>query len=245
MTEDVLNLLEEQEEASFLTATVGEVKEDGVTLIFPGEETASEKVYKCNAGVIISAGDRVKIIQDSGTCVVEYVIGSPNSKILPSGGTAGQILTKTSTGYGWTDAPTGLPSGGTTGQYLQRTASGYGWSTPETSSLPSGGSANQVLAKTSTGSAWNSYLYAPTAKGSTGQSLILTSSGSNWAYPTLIKNGSSYSNYRVEVDSSGNVNINGNKLAFFGASGYSKQYLSTSATTSQIVTALKNYGLFS
>ena len=35
---------------------------------------------------------------------------------LPSGGTEGQVLTKTSGGEAWADAPSGLPAGGTNGQ---------------------------------------------------------------------------------------------------------------------------------
>lgn len=45
----------------------------------------------------------------------------------PSGGTTGQVLTKTSTGEEWSDAPSGLPEGGTEGQILKRGASGAEW----------------------------------------------------------------------------------------------------------------------
>ena len=45
----------------------------------------------------------------------------------PSGGTTGQVLTKTSTGEEWSDAPSGLPEGGTEGQVLKRGASGAEW----------------------------------------------------------------------------------------------------------------------
>ena len=44
-----------------------------------------------------------------------------------SGGTAGQVLTKTTDGQAWQDAPDGLPEGGTTGQILTRTESGAAW----------------------------------------------------------------------------------------------------------------------
>lgn len=47
--------------------------------------------------------------------------------VLPSGGTTGQVLTKTSTGEEWSDAPSGLPEGGTEGQVLKRGASGAEW----------------------------------------------------------------------------------------------------------------------
>lgn len=45
----------------------------------------------------------------------------------PSGGTTGQVLTKTSTGEEWSDAPSGLPEGGTEGQMLYKSADGAEW----------------------------------------------------------------------------------------------------------------------
>ena len=59
----------EPQDASF--ATIGEVFADGVSLIFDGEETASTKHYKVNSFVVFNAADRVRIIKDSGTYVVE------------------------------------------------------------------------------------------------------------------------------------------------------------------------------
>ena len=43
-------------------------------------------------------------------------VAAPNP--LPSGGTAGQVLTKTADGEAWQDAPDGLPEGGADGQIL-------------------------------------------------------------------------------------------------------------------------------
>ena len=45
----------------------------------------------------------------------------------PSGGTTGQVLTKTYTGEEWSDAPSGLPEGGTEGQVLKKGTSGAEW----------------------------------------------------------------------------------------------------------------------
>ena len=45
----------------------------------------------------------------------------------PSGGTEGQLLTKTADGSEWQDAPTGLPDGGSEGQVLTKTADGEAW----------------------------------------------------------------------------------------------------------------------
>ena len=49
----------------------------------------------------------------------------------PSGGTTGQVLTKTSTGEEWSDAPSGLPEGGTEGQVIKKTADGAEWDDAE------------------------------------------------------------------------------------------------------------------
>lgn len=51
----------------------------------------------------------------------------PAPKGIPSGGTTGQVLTKTSTGEEWSDAPSGLPEGGTEGQVIKKTADGAEW----------------------------------------------------------------------------------------------------------------------
>ena len=46
---------------------------------------------------------------------------------IPTGGSVGQVLTKTSSGSTWSDVPTELPSGGSTGQVLKKTSSGVAW----------------------------------------------------------------------------------------------------------------------
>ena len=93
-------------------ATVGTVYADGVSLIFDGEDQETEKHYLCNTSATFAPGDRVKIAQDSGTYIVEYVVGppgtAPEAHGLPAGGSQGQILTKESaTDYdaGWENVP--------------------------------------------------------------------------------------------------------------------------------------------
>ena len=54
---------------------------------------------------------------------------------LPTGGTAGEVLTKTATGEAWAAPPTGIPDGGSTGQALMRTATGVGWGTPQAAAM--------------------------------------------------------------------------------------------------------------
>ena len=67
----------EAERPQFLIATVGAVSSDGVTLIFAGESAPSTKKYKGNAALTLKAGDRVKLSYDSGTYLIDYVIGVP------------------------------------------------------------------------------------------------------------------------------------------------------------------------
>lgn len=45
----------------------------------------------------------------------------------PTGGTAGQVLTKTASGSAWESAPSGLPDGGTEGQMLYKSLDGTEW----------------------------------------------------------------------------------------------------------------------
>lgn len=65
-------------EASF--ATISEIFEDGVTLLFDGLDAPTTKRYKVNAFVVFQPDDRVRVIKDSGTYVVEYPVGNPRTE---------------------------------------------------------------------------------------------------------------------------------------------------------------------
>lgn len=135
---DFLYSEEKQAAPEFQFATVAGVTDTGVTLLFDGESEAGAKVYKTAAGVVLHAGDRVKVCRDSGTVVVEYAIGTPGSSPadvhgIPAGGTRGQALTKSSNAdydANWTDQPVGVPDGGSENQMLTADNSGAPvWST--------------------------------------------------------------------------------------------------------------------
>ena len=51
----------------------------------------------------------------------------PKGDSLPSGGTDGQVLTRTKTGHEWRNLPSGLPEGGNPGAVLIRTEGGAVW----------------------------------------------------------------------------------------------------------------------
>lgn len=53
-------------------ATVVAVSGGKATLKFDGETAATQKSYKYNAALSLTAGDRVKVNKVSGTYVIEY-----------------------------------------------------------------------------------------------------------------------------------------------------------------------------
>lgn len=78
--------------------------------------------HALSADVTLDAED-VGARPDTWTPSAEDVGAIPN----PSGGTTGQVLTKTSTGEEWSDAPSGLPEGGAEGQMLYKSLNGTEW----------------------------------------------------------------------------------------------------------------------
>lgn len=199
-------------------ATVGAVYADGLSLIFDGEAAPSEKHYRCNTSIFFQAGDRVRIFKDSGTYVVEYVVGAPAQTPtvgIPAGGEKDQVLTKTDAedfDADW-QTPRYVPADGTTGHVLTKTASGATFQAAP-SGLPSGGTAGQILKKTATGAAWGDEKTELPSGGSNGQVLKKTASGSEWGdyIPTGVLNGG--------VSGQIQLSISGTRLMFrSGTSG--------------------------
>lgn len=148
---------EQQASAEIRMATVAEIFEDGITLIFDGQEEATDKHYKCNTSAIFAVGDRVMLDPESGTYVVAYAVGDPASggeekHELPAGGEDGQVLLKDGTNdytVKWGSIAGTLPAGGTIGQVLRKkssTAYDVEWAAV-THDLPTGGTDGQVLLK--------------------------------------------------------------------------------------------------
>lgn len=132
-------------------ATVGEVFEDGVSLLFDGEESATEKHYLCNTNCYFAPGDRVRIIEDSGTYIVEYVVGKPRMDKLvgvPSGGAKDAVLAKNSEAdhdLAWVN---GVPVGGAKDDVLAKkstTDHDYKWA--KIVGIPKGGAAGAMIVK--------------------------------------------------------------------------------------------------
>lgn len=89
---------------------------------------------------IVKPGEGMSVTEDGTLNVDEQ---------LPTGGTAGQVLTKTEDGEAWQDAPDGLPEGGTTGQILTKTSDGAEWAdAPDTGVTTFNGRSGAVTPQT-------------------------------------------------------------------------------------------------
>lgn len=98
----------EPEAASF--ATISEIYDDGVTLIFDGGDAPTQKHYLTNMFVVFAAGQRVRVIKDSGTYVVEYPVGAPRKTMTADSATEADKAaeaTKATEAVSWTGGHTG------------------------------------------------------------------------------------------------------------------------------------------
>ena len=89
------------------------------------------KVQQIRVGVSPEAADETPLLPSengaAGTSEKYARADHQHPSELPSGGSAGQILTKTASGEEWASAPSGLPDGGSVGQVLTKTADGEAW----------------------------------------------------------------------------------------------------------------------
>lgn len=193
----------QDQEDEIVLATIASVEAGGVKIQIDGDEAAGDKIYRVNAQQMFAAGDRVKIEKNSGTYIVEYVLGNPMARYpIPSGGSAGQVLAKNSaTNYDVVWASIGIPSGGNTGQVLAKSSNAnYAVSWVDAGhGLPTGGNAGQFLKKKSN-SNYDTEWAEPTN--------YIPAGGTNGQY--LVKNGST--NYSLTWGSAPTVSelVNGN-----------------------------------
>ncbi len=169
---------------------------------------------------------------------------------IPAGGTTGQCLAKNSNSnydLKWVTM-SGIPSGGSNGQVLTKTTAGASWSDPPTE-LPTGGAKGKALLKKSATNydvEWGDIVSARLAYSSSvaveiGSTGVIQSI--NTTQPSL--GSSTYGKSFKDIYTSGGVlSFGASKLGFFGTTPIAKQSLSSSATLAQVITALKNYGLF-
>ena len=180
----------EEQQQPFQLATVATVETDGLTLTLDGAEEPTEKHYKCNTAVKFAAGQRVAVLELSGSKVVMFAVGSPGADAaggIPAGGSTGQVLQKSSGedyALKWGTIAS-IPSGGTDGQVLLKdgtTNYAVKWGSPP-GTLPSGGTTGQVLKKSSAANyacTWGSPDGILPTGGTTGQ-VLKKSSTANYA----------------------------------------------------------------
>lgn len=180
-----------EEQQPFQLATVASVEADGLTLTLDGAEEPTEKRYKCNTAVQFSAGQRVAVLELSGSKVVMFTVGNPGADAasgIPPGGNAGQVLIKASDedySLKWGSISGLLPTGGTDGQVLLKDgATDYAvkWGSL-TGALPTGGTAGQILKKSSStdyACSWGSIDGTLPTGGTDGQ-VLLKNGSTNYA----------------------------------------------------------------
>lgn len=74
------------------------------------------------------------LVKGDGITLSAAVAGT-DYMVPPTGGTTGQVLTKTANSSKWADAPKSLPDGGTAGDALVKSTDGGSWETPVEASL--------------------------------------------------------------------------------------------------------------
>ena len=179
----------------------------------------------------------------------------PTTHGIPSGGSSGQALVKSSgTDYdvSWGDLPHGLPTGGTTGQVLAKSSnSNYAvtWSTIETHGIPSGGTTGQVLKKSSNTNYAVEWGAAPSPTALSNGSYTVTCANNGFLYPSsgsiaLGANNSYWNGCYIKGSMRfGDSSYSPNAIGFFGKTPVSKQTLYSSSTLANVISLLQNYGL--
>ena len=171
-----------------------------------------------------ASGLRATNVQDAIDEVQENV-----EKVLPSGGTTGQVLTKTSTGEEWSDAPSGLPENGTEGQILEKTSSGAAWVDKPESGLTQEQADERYLQLTGGELNDDAIFQLPGDNGS----LYL---GGRNNVPNVGMYASSSGYITLHDNTMGNVNIRGVRSPEFDYDAANKSYVDSKSPTSIAIT---------
>ena len=222
--------IKEPEAANYSFAVIGEVYEDGVSLIFPGSEEPSEKHYKTNLYCKFKAGQRVYIAKDSGTYIALFPVGKPGSEdIVADTATKAETATSAENADALSNRRTIQLTGAVTG------SGQFDGSQNLTISTSMGSSGTVDRAETA--DRWTN-------------SRTLTLSGD--ATGSVSFNGSSNFTLNITVKEF-TERHSGSRLGFFNASPTSKNIVSTLNSTptvtnlktqlNALINALKEYGL--
>lgn len=168
-------------------------------------------------GVIV--GDGIEVEAD----------GTISTNPVPAGGTTGQVLTKTSTGEEWSDAPSGLPEGGTEGQILEKTSSGAAWVDKPESGLTQEQADERYLQLTGGELNDDAIFQLPGDNGS----LYL---GGRNNVPNVGMYASSSGYITLHDNTMGNVNIRGVRSPEFDYDAANKAYVDSKSPTSVTIT---------
>lgn len=180
--------------------------------------------HALSADVTLDAED-VGARPDTWTPSAEDVGAIPN----PTGGTTGQVLTKTSTGEEWSDAPSGLPEGGTEGQILEKTSSGAAWVDKPESGLTQEQADARYLQLTGGELNDDAIFQLPGDNGS----LYL---GGRNNVPNVGMYASSSGYITLHDNTMGNVNIRGVRSPEFDYDAANKSYVDSKSPTSVAIT---------
>lgn len=177
-------------------------------------------------GLVPTDGNQGEMLYCGNTGVSHW---GPAPKGIPTGGTTGQVLTKTSTGEEWSDAPSGLPEGGTEGQILEKTSSGAAWVDAPESGLTQEQADERYLQLTGGELNDDAIFQLPGDNGS----LYL---GGRNNVPNVGMYASSSGYITLHDNTMGNVNIRGVKSPEFDYDAANKSYVDSKAPTSVTVT---------
>lgn len=180
--------------------------------------------HALSADVTLDAED-VGARPDTWTPSADDVGAIPN----PTGGTAGQVLTKTETGEEWADAPSGLPEGGTEGQILEKTSSGAAWVDAPESGLTQEQADERYLQLTGGELNDDAIFQLPGDNGS----LYL---GGRNNVPNVGMYASSSGYITLHDNAKGNVNIRGVRSPEFDYDAANKSYVDSKSPTSVTIT---------
>lgn len=222
--------IKEPEAANYSFAVIGEVYEDGVSLIFPGSEEPSEKHYKANLYCKFKAGQRVYIAKDSGTYIALFPVGKPGSEdIVADTATKAETATSAETSDALSNRRTIQLTGAVTGSGQFDGSQNLTINT----SMGSGGTVNRAT----TADRWTN-------------SRTLTLRGD--ASGSVSFNGSSNFTLNITVNEFTERHT-GSRLGFFNHTTSSKNYVSELNTTptvnslrthlNKLIKALNGYGL--
>ena len=87
--------------------------------------------------IVVAVQDKIRVtgLLKGNEDGISAATAGTDYMVPPTGGTAGQVLTKTADNQQWADAPKSLPDGGTAGDALVKSADGGSWETPVEASL--------------------------------------------------------------------------------------------------------------